>query len=306
MLGCLFEGKCGNTFFVGVPEVLAHVHLIIGISILQHPLGDGCWCVFLICENAYLGDMFNEGTVKLWPRATSEGDDAHIVIGHHQPVSQHLQGIEGRIYYDFCFRHFSLDGVGKTEEERVTRSENDKKPPPIPLRREGVLSILLKDGIERCSNVNPLCTFWQQWGDYLMVAFASREHLAVFNDFQHFWWKPRLGIICYSYDDETQHIIRVIREIRGPKSQVSSRSQLFCIVESKNGIAERGGKIRAAFSALNDNLWNVAERLYHVFRLTDMNEAYRLGVKGAQAEAQADCTIPGPNPGPAVRTGFLG
>ena len=142
-------------------------------------------------------------------------------------MGQHLQGIEGRINYDFYFRHlsfariqsrlgragtssallslllhFTLDGIGKTKEKRVARSENDKKPPPIPLRREGVLSILFEDSIEWNCDVNPLRTFGQQWGDNLMVTFAARKNLAVFDDFQYFWWKPRLGIIGYSYDNK--------------------------------------------------------------------------------------------------------
>ena len=64
-----------------------------------------------------------------------------------------------------------------------------------------------------------------------MMTLATREHPAVFDYIQNFWRKPRFGIICYSYDDETQHIIRVIREIRGSKSQVAARLKLFCIVE---------------------------------------------------------------------------
>ena len=63
--------------------------------------------------------------------------------------------------------------------------------------------ILIKDGIEWGCDVNPLCTFGQQWGDYLMVALTAREYLAVFDDFLYFWWKPRLWIIGYSYDDES-------------------------------------------------------------------------------------------------------
>ena len=47
-----------------------------------------------------------------------------------------------------------------------------------------------------------------------MVALASRKDLSALDNFQHFWRKPRFGIVRYSYNDEPLHIIRLIRLIR--------------------------------------------------------------------------------------------
>ena len=41
-------------------------------------------------------------------------------------MSQHLEGVEGWIYNDFCLRHLALDRIGETKEERVATGENDK------------------------------------------------------------------------------------------------------------------------------------------------------------------------------------
>ena len=41
-------------------------------------------------------------------------------------MSQHLEGVEGRIDDDVCFRHLTLDRIGETKEERVATGENNK------------------------------------------------------------------------------------------------------------------------------------------------------------------------------------
>lgn len=61
------------------------------------------------------------------------------------------------------------------------------------------MGVSLEDGIERHGNVYPFCVGGQQWGDYLMMALATREHPSLLDDFQHLWWKPGLRIIRYAY-----------------------------------------------------------------------------------------------------------
>ena len=80
--------------------------------------------MFLVCEDANLLNPLNERFVELWPRATSERNDTHVVVGHYQPVCQHLQGIEGRIEHNLCIRHFVFDGIGKAKEQGVARGKD--------------------------------------------------------------------------------------------------------------------------------------------------------------------------------------
>ena len=49
------------------------------------------------------------------------------MIGHHHTVGQHVEGVERRIDRDICFRHLPLDGIGKAEEKRVARGEDDDR-----------------------------------------------------------------------------------------------------------------------------------------------------------------------------------
>ena len=48
-------------------------------------------------------------------------------------MGQHLQGVEGGIKHYLSFRHLALDGIGKAEEQRVARSEDNERPTPLPL-----------------------------------------------------------------------------------------------------------------------------------------------------------------------------
>jgi len=47
------------------------------------------------------------------------------------------------------------------------------------------------------------------------------------------------------------------------------------IVESEDGVTQRGCQIGTTLSALDNDLGDVTEGLHHVFRLTHMDEAYR-------------------------------
>ena len=86
-------------------------------------------------------------------------------------MGQHLQGVEARIDHNLCLRHlsyariqsrlgragtssallslllhFTSDGIGKTKEKWVTRSENHY-----------LIMILFEDGIEGDGDIYPLC-----------------------------------------------------------------------------------------------------------------------------------------------------
>ena len=106
--------------------MLTNVHGIIGIAIFEHSLGDGSRCVLLIRQYTYLTNSLYQCLIELRPRTPRQRYDVHIVIRHHQSMSQHLEGVEGRIDDDVCFRHLALDRIGETKEERIATGENNK------------------------------------------------------------------------------------------------------------------------------------------------------------------------------------
>ena len=66
----------------GVAQVLAHVHIIIGVAIVQHPPGNGGRRMLAVSEHPDLRHPFYEGAVEHRPRTAGKRDDAHVVIGH--------------------------------------------------------------------------------------------------------------------------------------------------------------------------------------------------------------------------------
>ena len=40
-------------------------------------------------------------------------------------MSQHLEGVEGRIYLYLCLWHLAPDGIGKAEKKRVAAGKDD-------------------------------------------------------------------------------------------------------------------------------------------------------------------------------------
>ena len=110
MQGGFFEGESTDLFERRVTQMLSNGHVIIGVAILQHTLGDGRGSMFTVCENAYLLRPLDEHFVKLMPGTARQRDDTHIVIG----INHHL-----------CLRHLPPDGIGKAEEQRIATGEND-------------------------------------------------------------------------------------------------------------------------------------------------------------------------------------
>ena len=105
--------------------MFAYGHLVVGIAIVEHPLGDGGGGMFAVGENTDLRSAFDEGLVELRPRTACKGYDAHVVVGYHESVGQHLEGVERGIDHNLCLGHLAADGVGKAEEEWVARGEDD-------------------------------------------------------------------------------------------------------------------------------------------------------------------------------------
>lgn len=146
--------------------MFADVHGIITETIFKHTLSNSGWGMLLVGQDTEFGGAFDEGSVELMPWTASEGDDAHVVVGHDEPMCEHLQGIEGGIDLDVCIGECPLDSVGKTEKKWVARSKNDDG---------GVIHcmILLKNSIERNGDVYPFC-LWRKIGLHnLMVALAA-------------------------------------------------------------------------------------------------------------------------------------
>ena len=46
-----------------------------------------------VCSLSFSGSL-DERTVKLFPRAACEGDDAHVVVGEEETVGEELEGVE--------------------------------------------------------------------------------------------------------------------------------------------------------------------------------------------------------------------
>ena len=71
-LGCPFKRQSGNLFEFRIPQMLTHIHLIVGVAIVYHPLGNGCRGVFFIRQNTNFLSSFNESPVELRPKATRQ------------------------------------------------------------------------------------------------------------------------------------------------------------------------------------------------------------------------------------------
>ena len=104
--------------------MFTYVHGIVAIAVFKRALGDGGRGMFLVGEDANLLSSLDECSVELRPRTTRERDNPHIVIGHHQPVGQHLQGIERGVEHNLSLGHLAPDGIGEAEEEGVAAGKD--------------------------------------------------------------------------------------------------------------------------------------------------------------------------------------
>ena len=124
-MGSFFERKGSDFLERWISQMFANVHIVIGIAIVEHALGNGRWGMFAICENADLWSSFDEGFVELWPRTTCQRDNPHVVIRHHETMGQHLQRVEGGIDHNVGLGYLALDGIGKAKEEGVAACKDD-------------------------------------------------------------------------------------------------------------------------------------------------------------------------------------
>ena len=103
------------------------------------------------------------------------------------------------------------------------------------------------------------------------MALAAREHLALTDNLNNLWRKPRLGIVRYAdYYKLHSSLIpfrafhRRSRRCQFFTLKIPSWFQLCSIVKRQDGVTERCGQIATTLASLDDNLWNILERLYHV------------------------------------------
>ena len=68
----LFERERVHSFFRGVAKMLAHMHHIAVVTIVEHPRGNGGRGVLAVGQHSYLRGPFDEGLVELGPRPASE------------------------------------------------------------------------------------------------------------------------------------------------------------------------------------------------------------------------------------------
>ena len=105
--------------------MLTDMHGVVLVAILQHTLCDGCWRMFAVGEHTYFPSPLDECPVELGPGTARERHDAHVVIGHHEAVSQQLERVERRKDHHLGIRHLPANGVGKAEEKGIARGEDD-------------------------------------------------------------------------------------------------------------------------------------------------------------------------------------
>ena len=171
--------------------MLTNVHHVVAVAILQHTAGNGSWRVFAVGENSDFAGSLDECSVKLGPRTTRERNDTHVVIGHHQPVSQQLQRVESGIEDNLGIGHLALDRAHKAEEQRVTTGKHHH-----------FVMILLKDRIQRHGDIYPLCILRQKGCHSLMMPSSARENASLPDDFQNIGREKWLWRITNAYNVE--------------------------------------------------------------------------------------------------------
>ena len=192
--------------------MLADIHYIIGVTVRQHAGGNGGGGMFAVGEYADFWGTLHQGAVQFLPRASGQGDGAHVVVGHYKAVGQGLQRVEGGVEEDFGIGQFPPHRVGKAEEQGVTGGkDNDRNVLSGSRFPEDYLHIFLsrKDFlvlpeylVQRYGDGNPFRVCGQQAFHYLPVPHAAREHLApayVLHDFRR---EERFPSVIHSYDNK--------------------------------------------------------------------------------------------------------
>ena len=105
--------------------MLAYVHDIVSIAIVQHAAGYGGGRMLAIGEDADLLSPFNQRPIEGRPWPPGERHDAHVVIGHQQPMGQHLQRVERRVEHHLGLGHLAPNGVGETKEKRIAAGKDN-------------------------------------------------------------------------------------------------------------------------------------------------------------------------------------
>ena len=138
-----------------------------------------------------------KGPVKLRPRASCQRHDAHVVIGHHQSVCQHLQGIEGGIDHDVGFRQFPRMVLAKPKNRGSPEAKTIDLSPPRGGERQILVEDLLSGAVMSIHSAS-----WRQRSHDVVVALATGEHLPRLDDAQHLRREEGLRSVGYADDNE--------------------------------------------------------------------------------------------------------
>ena len=171
------------------------MHLIVDVTIFQHALGDSAGGMFSVGQHADFFRTLDEGSVKFGPRPPRERNDTHIMIRHHQAMRQQLQGVERREQHNLGIRHLALDGVGKTEKQRVSTGKHNH-----------LIVILLEYRIQRRGNLNPLRPLGQIGCNKSVMALAARENTPFADKTDYLRRQIRPGCVTDTYNVKL-HII---------------------------------------------------------------------------------------------------
>ena len=157
--------------------MFAHIHVIVGVAVFHHSLGNAGGIVLLVGQHAYLLSTLYQSSVQFLPGTPCERNNPHVVIEHHQLVSQHLKRVESRMDHNLCLWHQALDGVGKTEEQRVAadKCDNRKRSTPLFSHPSSLIHppVLLYDSVYRYRDIYPSGPSWQQRSNNLMMTPAT-------------------------------------------------------------------------------------------------------------------------------------
>ena len=180
-----------HPLLVGMSQMFAHGHLVVAVAEFEHTRCDGGWVVLLVGEHAYLLLSLNQHAVELMPRASGERDDIHVVVGHHEPMGQQLEGVEGRIGQDLGLRQLPSSRVGESEEERVAGCEHHDFI---------VLAVLLKHLRQWRRDVDPHSICGQQSFHQFVVPPPAAEHLSSEHRPHLFGVELWLWRVCQAYN----------------------------------------------------------------------------------------------------------
>ena len=191
--------------------MLAHIYMIVSVPVVQQSPGYRGGRVLAVGQYAYLGRTLYQCAVQFGPRTPRQRHDAHVVVGHDQPMGQQLQRVEGGIERYLSLGHLAADGVGNAEEQRVAAGEDDDGGRQYVVRVGKDGPVLFEHLVQRHRDVYPLRALGQLVGHHLVMARTAAERPCPGELNPYLWREAGLRPVCYS-DNYELHCCLVVSE----------------------------------------------------------------------------------------------